>query len=237
MKTSNAGIILGLVVVVLLATVLAWFGLYSPALAARTDAQEQTLAAQDQNDILETQLGVLKLDYAQLPALAAELEAVRTDLPLRQDLAGVRNILQAAFDSYDVTLVNSSVGDATLVDPGTQSLVDAAAEVGTTPPSDGASFGSLVATPITVTVQGEYRRVAGMLTELQLGEHRFLYVESSSIVASGDEDENLYTGTFELRAFTYVNENVNPTLPEQFVDAEPTAPGAGDPYENFTGSN
>lgn len=237
MKTSNAGIILGLVVVVLLATVLAWFGLYSPALTARSDAQEQTVAAQDQNDILETQLEVLKLDYAQLPALAAELEAVRVDLPLRQDLAGARTILQSAFDAYGVTLVNSSVGDPMLVDPATQSLADAAAQVGTEAPSDGASFGNLVATPITVTVQGEYRRVAGVLTELQLGEHRFLYVESSSIVEAGEEDANLYTGEFSFHVFTYVNENVDPTVPEQLVDAEPTAPGAGDPYGNFTGSN
>ncbi|WP_084126575.1 hypothetical protein [Demequina sp. NBRC 110054] len=242
MKRSNTDIALGTIVVALLLAAASWFVLFSPSLDARANAIEQTTAAKDQNDILQTQLSALQADLARYDEIVAELEEARIDLPSREDPASVREIIQDAADYYGVTIVNQTVGSASSVDAAQLVLADAAAAVGQESQVDGLEINGLVATPVTLIIEGEYASVFAMLTDLQLGDHRFIYVNASAIKTDDDEEagEVISTGEFSLTVFTYLKDGVEPTVPESLADQEEGSGSEldpGDPYgsESATG--
>ncbi|WNM25779.1 hypothetical protein [Demequina capsici] len=234
MKRANTDITVGTLFIVLLLAIGAWFLLFSPSLDARAEAIDQTAAANDQNDLLQTQLDGLLADYARLDEINAGLDAVHVDLPVREDLESVRSTINDTANAYGITIVDLTAGAPYNVDPSTLVLADAAAAVGKESTVDGLTFTSLVATPMQLTVEGSYTKVLGALTDLQLGDHRFVYVATSEIKET-EVGSGVYDGTFSLDVFTYVTADVDPTLPESLVDSTET-PSSANPFTGTAGT-
>ncbi|WNM28674.1 hypothetical protein RN607_06620 [Demequina capsici] len=234
MRRSNTDITIGTLFIALLLAIGAWFLIFSPALDARAFAIEQTSATNDQNELLQTQLDGLLADYARLDEINADLAAVRVDLPVREDLESVRSTINDTANAYGITVVDLSASAPAVVDPSHLVLADAAAAVGKESVVDGLTFTSLVATPMQLTVEGDYAKVLGALTDLQLGDHRFVYVATSQITET-EVGSGVYDGVFGLDVFTYVTADVDPTLPESLVDSTET-PSSANPFTGTAGT-
>jgi Tfp pilus assembly protein PilO len=157
-----------------------WFLAISPK---RAEAEELRVQASDQlatNQMLETQLQMLKAQAKELPKEQAKLAAVSAKIPSDPALPGlVRALLEAAANS-GVELVSVAPGTPELLVVAAPAPVEAPAEGQTTPATDpaapvdpaaaaapGGTAGQLARIPVAINVVGHYFEVQQFMSALE----------------------------------------------------------------------
>jgi hypothetical protein len=102
----------------LLIAAVAWMLLISPERSSASSLREETVSAQDQNNILRIKLAKLRKDNANLPKLAAEFKDVRAGLPTASAMTTFTRQLTAEATAHQLSLGGITVSSAKSVGAG-----------------------------------------------------------------------------------------------------------------------
>jgi len=147
----TAGAVL-LTVLLLAAT---WFLLISPRRSDAAATADQTLSAQSQASLLQTQITQLKSEFGNLRERRDELAAIKKQLPNEADVAGLVRNLQDYASASGVSLDS--------VEPGTPTIATGEAGAAATT----AKAGDVVSIPMAISVSGDYFEAALFVKSLQ----------------------------------------------------------------------
>ncbi len=159
----------GGVVAAVLVAAMAWMLLIGPERSSASSLREQTVSAQDQNNILRSKLAKLRKDNANLPKLAAKFKDVRAGLPTAGAMTTFTRQLTA-----EATEHHLSLGAITLGGP-------KSAGVGGTTTSTATG---LEAIPVTLTVAGSADNLQSFLSEVQYSGARRVLISSIQLAPS-----------------------------------------------------
>ncbi|QHT55832.1 hypothetical protein GXP71_06890 [Cellulomonas sp. H30R-01] len=187
----------GTVFIGLVMAVAAWFLAISPTLAAAAELRTEAQQTREQNDLLDLRVKKLAADFAKLPEYRAQLDALRTQIPVEANLAAYIRELDAIAVAHSVTLVgvSPSTAQAVVVAP------PAAAPAAETPAGEVPAEGSTEATgatdgtgataapeqaagapagfaaiPFSITALGTYDNVIAFLSDIQNATPRLFLV-------------------------------------------------------------
>lgn len=200
---------LGTAVVVL---VLGFLVGVQPQLSAASDAREQQVAVEAQNETLGAAIAQLRVENEGLPALEAQLATLQAALPATAAVPAFIDEVGDLADGADVTVTDMTMGDAQAYAPpvATETPVetvdsDGAAVAPTTDPAaDAAGSGApavvtdpavtadnFSSVPVTITVEGSYESALRFLGALRDGDRLFaLSAFSSDGETSGSSDDD-----------------------------------------------
>lgn len=159
----NNKLLLGIVAVAsIAAAVLGFILAINPKLTERAAIESQLVSVNGQNAQYEADLVALKAQFENIDELRADLDALRVNLPADADYGGL-------FDEINVTATNSLV---VLLSVARTAPVGVGFAISPDIPA-----GSLVATPITISAQGDYDALQNFVYSLQMG-HRLMFISS-----------------------------------------------------------
>lgn len=176
MNKGNTGLSLVAVLLAVLAAGLTWLFFISPRMTAMSEARDATVAAQEQNDLLELQLLALRRDAERLPEIREQIYGVRDYFPPSLDVPALRIGLERVFDDNDLVIIEEVIGDPVVIDPSTLSLTDAAAAVGLQSPTAELDFSGMLGTPVQIRTAGPLKNVQSLLNDFQRGDHPYMLV-------------------------------------------------------------
>ena len=180
---------------VLLVAALSWLMIVSPELSNAANLRQQTDDAQTMNLMLMHQVNDLRSASAKLPAVRAEMNAVRDALPTVAGIDTLTRQLAATARASNVQL-SSVVADSPA--PVTLTATSASA----TGPQNAA--GKLYSIKVTVITSGRTVNQQAFLRRLQQGSRAVLVMSSALGSASGSAVRTLdatTTMTLELKVF------------------------------------
>ncbi|MBO3087201.1 hypothetical protein [Cellulomonas dongxiuzhuiae] len=185
-----------------------WLLLVAPARADATDVRAQTVAAVQQNDLLELQLASLRVDAAKLDEYKAQLESVRRQVPrtlLDTDLTREIDAIAAAngvtIEDFALTTPMTVVAVAPV--PGTEPVApavpaddapadgEAPAEGDALPvppaPTGPTAPNGMVGVDLSLTVVGTPDEVSAFIAALQEGITRLVGVSGLEVMVLEDQ--------------------------------------------------
>lgn len=173
----------------LLVAALAWFVLIGPQLAGASSLKDQTVAAQDQNAVLQHKVSRLQAQNANIAALTESLRQARVALPVDSGLPDFTRQVAAQAAAAGVSLTSISAGT-----PASAEGTAAAAAKSI------AAAGHLFGIPVTVVGDGSIDADRALLHALQNGGRRVL-VQSSQLSAASEKGGAQMTLTAQLTVF------------------------------------
>lgn len=187
MNFKDAGFIVGMIALAVIIALGAWFGLFSPALASKTEADVAAAEAAEFNDLLEIQLAQKQAEAQKLPEYEAQLVEMSTEFPQQDLLAEVRRDIDAVFLPLGVIVDVDALVKPEVVAPGSLSLVAPATAAGRVSYVEGLQFQDLYVASITLTVKGDLPTILRGVSALQMDQERYYLVES--LQSAGDADD------------------------------------------------
>jgi hypothetical protein len=181
---------------------LGWFLFVGPQLDAATSASDDYDSMTAQNAALQTRIDFLKTQEAKLPELQKELDAKRTELPVRPEVETFAATLQTIGERDLVSISTYTVGEpiavtakdaaagttaaaTTSAAPATPAPSSATSTPGTTVPAPAAGASAAARTtyalPVTFTVQGAAASVDTFVKDLQADGQRALLVTKADV--------------------------------------------------------
>jgi len=149
----------GAAVIVVLVLVASWFLLISPKRATAADLQAQTVAQEDANALLTTQIALLQQQAKDLPEQQARLAQLESRIPATPSLSTLIRQLTTAADQAGVDMVSLT--------PSTPVALGA-------PSATGLTAGQLTGINVNIMVTGGYFEMQQYLAELERLERAFL---------------------------------------------------------------
>lgn len=193
--TKTRAWVAGTVVLCLLLSLAAWFLLISPKRAEAADLREQTVAAEQANQQKKVKIEELKKEFANLPQRDAELAALRTAIPVDDQLSALTRTLEQNAGASGTALDSIAVEAPVSLTPaapaapaegeGTSGSADSEKKTDTTDaaatPAPAAASTNLVRIPVTVTVTGDYIKSIAFLKTMQADMPRNFLVSGLTI--------------------------------------------------------
>ena len=197
-----------------------WFLLVSPQRQSADDIAVQADTQTASNQVLQTKINALKVQYANLPTLQKQLAVVQTHMPQTPNMPGLLRNLSAAATAAGVKLVS--------VTPANPTALAGSAPTGKQADSPLSAPGAVQVIGVTVTVSGPFANTRLFLTSLEAMPRSFLVTglaiardsqAASSTTTPSAKVANSLTTTITGRVF-----KVNPGLPTAAV-AKTTSSG------------
>ena len=190
--------VFGMIAAMLVVAIGGWMLGISPLLDQVTAATSQNTTIQASNQASQTQLASLKVRFAAIDSLRANLEKLRLSIPEQQSASAFLDEVNALSAATGATLISVVIGNATLyAAPAPAAGVGATATTGTstaspapavttptTPIATTTTADGLVIIPVTVNVQGTLEADRQFVGLLQTGQR--LFVSSTMNVTSGE---------------------------------------------------
>lgn len=203
MKSGNAGFVLGALVLAAIIAAGAYFLLFSPALAAGSQAREDLQEAREFNELLELQILQKRAEFGRMDEYLDQIEEISSEIPATEQTATMRRQINAILAAESLQIRRDNLTDAAVVVPGQVILAPAAYAVGRESYVDGLVFRDLYATTIDYTVQGQYANVWRAIARLQMYEDRYFLLTSVSILApSGEVPNGGVEANLQIQIFT-----------------------------------
>jgi type IV pilus assembly protein PilO len=132
-----------------------WFLLVSPQRSHATELQSQAASQETANDGLRARVAQLEAQKKGLPAQQRLLDEIAAKIPASPELPALIRQLSTAAEAAGVDLVTlAPAAPAAVTASGGTTTTQTATSTGSTAP--GASTGTLLQIPVSVTVQGTY---------------------------------------------------------------------------------
>ena len=247
MNTKAGSWIGGTVIIAVLASIAAWFLVLSPRLESIESIKSETVAVNDQNDILEIKIASLKVEFAKLDEYKAEIAALQVEIPTAAALADYTRQFAAIAEANAVVVTTWAPGAPFSFMPAVSADAPVPDADAATDPAAGAApaaqIPGFVAMPFSLTVVGTYSNTQAFLSQLQTGTERLFLVTALSGNSQVQADAAggrpaTEPGDIELTVtgYTYVLEDsiagpeapIEPTpLPVSGGGANPLVPVAG----------
>jgi Tfp pilus assembly protein PilO len=196
-STKATAWVAGSTVAALVVAAGAWFGVISPTLSNAADQRQAASDQRDHNVILQTQIGKLKAEYAQLGDYRARLAAIRSKMPADADMAEAVRELESAAQAAGVTITVLQPGSPSVFvppastqpapAPSATASTDASATA-SAPKAQTASADGLYTIPLSVTTLGGYAQTVQFIDAVQQSMPRLFVlsqVEATSQKSSG----------------------------------------------------
>jgi hypothetical protein len=197
-----------------LVLVAGWFLLVSPQRQSADDIAVQADTQAASNEVLQTKINALKVQYANLPTLQKQLAVVHTHMPQTPNMPGLLRNLSAAATAAGVKLVS--------VTPANPTALAGASQTGKQAESGLSAPGGVQVIGMTVTVSGPFANTRLFLTSLEAMPRSFLVTglaiardtqpSSGATAPTTAKVANTLTTTITGRVF-----KVNPGLPTAAV--------------------
>ena len=152
-----------------------WFLLVSPKRAATTDLKTQKATQDRTNSELQTQISVLKEQFANLPKQQAQLAAIRQQLPDNPQLPKLVRDLSADAKASGAFLAEIAPGaPVALSPPALAAGAPAAPAVTAAKPNAAATSTALFQVPLTLKLTGDYYELEQYISGLEQMRRAFL---------------------------------------------------------------
>jgi type IV pilus assembly protein PilO len=152
-----------------------WFLLVSPKRAATTDQKTQKATQDRTNSELQTQISVLKEQFANLPKQQAQLAAIRQQLPDNPQLPKLVRDLSADAKASGAFLAEIAPGLPVALSPTALAAGAPAAPVVTAAkPTVAATTTALFQVPLTLKLTGDYYELEQYISGLEQMRRAFL---------------------------------------------------------------
>ena len=175
-RTTRWSLATGLVCAVLVAAT--WFLLIGPRRSEAANLREQTVAAEQANELLRQRTVQLRAQLDDLPERRQELAAIARQLPKQADVPTLVRDLRRISDSSGVVLTTVTPGEAQYLDPTTGQPAVAATPGATSP---------LVSIPLNVVADGDFFEVALFMKQVQTEMRRSILITSVAVEQGQDE--------------------------------------------------
>lgn len=192
------------VVLALLLAIAAWFLLINPVRADAATVRAEAADTQARNDQLVARTEVLRRQFADLPDQQAKLDLLEQALPADVQLPTLIRAVDGFASTAGITVMSLTPGAATaVVDPAAAAAAAAPAPTAGTAPTPAPTDGSTtpvprtpavpagpvtMATPVTITVIGDFFDAQAFLKKLQADMPRAFLVRDLSVTAEDAQD-------------------------------------------------
>ena len=189
------------VVLALLLAIAGWFLLVNPVRADAASVRAEAADAQARNDQLVERTAVLRRQFADLPDQRATLDVLTRALPPEVQLPTLIRAVDGFASTTGVTVMSLTPGTATaVVDPAAAAAPAPTLDATPAPaPTDGGATPApetpaapagpvTMATPVTITVIGDFFDAQAFLEKLQAEMPRAFLVRDLSVTAEDAQD-------------------------------------------------
>lgn len=208
-QTQTAMYLLGAIVIAAIIGLASYFLVISPELDAGATARVDTETAQQNNQLLETQIAGMKVKEQQVPHWRDQIALISLDLPPLPEQSALERLVDGALSDLKLPSMTVSYGQpAPIAGPAAPASAQAPAvqpSPGPTPSpsatptpestsgstdagSTDGSFAGLVGIPVTISTEGSPTAVLSFLKFMQSQNDRFYTVTNFSIAKAAATD-------------------------------------------------
>ncbi|HOC14276.1 MAG TPA: hypothetical protein PKJ61_10420 [Propionicimonas sp.] len=172
-----------------------------PLYTGHLEVEAQRLSVAQSNDVQAARIQELAKQQAELPALTAELDGLRQQIPVTASLDQASKLAVAAAKATGSHLQTFAVGDTVAFTPPAGVVTDAAAAAPAPAPTDGSAAESpRLQTSVSFTITTDSTaQVAEFVDKLRTGSRLVQIVQV--LVSTGDEVPVVVTGTVTALIF------------------------------------
>jgi Tfp pilus assembly protein PilO len=224
------GMIAGMAVVAFLG----WSLGVSPVLAQAATASSQTASITATNASSESQIAVLKNEFAKIGAQNAKLATLRQSIPATADLSVFLQEVNNLCDANGVTLQTVIVNDAVVFQSATSDAAAASADSSTstptsTPtPTDSPSAApaaappaaptvsptALITVPVKLTFTGSFENVMNFIKGIQTGQRLFFATQIGTSPGAGSGDSTNGSISGDVFALPGLSASIHTPIPK-----------------------